>query len=749
MVQRVDSSIGMVPAEPLAVASKLHPPRRRRGHVARTDLLGHIAANEPDLLLVTAAAGYGKSTLLADLAANDGRPSAWLAIDRAHNEASVLLGDVAYVLNQLEPIDPQVRADLANQRASIASASTHRFARMLAARRTPFLLILDDVHELTSLEALDALTVIVDELPTGSLVALGSRALPSLPLARWRTRHTVVEIGQRDLALGTATVEAMYAAMAVDIAPDEAALLTERTEGWPLALYLAALARRANRGDRGDRATLDIAGDTRVMVEYFSEVVLSGVGPDVANLLLRVAPLERFSGPLCDHLLDRRGSAAVLEDLHRRNLLVIALDERRQWYRLHHLLSEYLTAELERREPGEAAAILKLASAWHEERGEAELAVACAARSGDVDRTAHLVVRYLPMYINLGRQATLDRWLGWFSRADLLARPLLLTSGAHASHVAGDGAHALTLLEQAMVAIGAERPDDATSSDPSVALAVARASIGWLAAGEMADEAAYARARLRSGAFWHPFSCALEATSYALRGNADRAVELLREAVAGSEGRPLMRGLSLAILALVHVDLGDWEAAAVCSDESAQALGERWSLPGACPITAVRALVLTRQGRLDEAADAHQLARLQLSGFAPVSPWFNLISRLALARASALAGRTVEATTLLDEAEVFLAAMPDARAAARQIADIRRSVASGGHAASFGPSSLTTAELRVLQYLPTHLSVGEIAERLYLSRNTVKTHTVAIYRKLGTTTRSGAVDVAPPAGLID
>ena len=746
MAQRVDSSIGMVPAEPLAVASKLHPPRRRRGHVARTDLLGHIAANEPDLLLVTAAAGYGKSTLLADLAANDGRPSAWLAIDRAHNEASVLLGDVAYVLNQLEPIDPQVRADLANQRASIASASTHRFARMLAARRTPFLLILDDVHELTSLEALDALTVIVDELPTGSLVALGSRALPSLPLARWRTRHTVVEIGQRDLALGTATVEAMYAAMAVDIAPDEAALLTERTEGWPLALYLAALARRANRGDR---ATLDIAGDTRVMVEYFSEVVLSGVGPDVANLLLRVAPLERFSGPLCDHLLDRRGSAAVLEDLHRRNLLVIALDERRQWYRLHHLLSEYLTAELERREPGEAAATLRAASVWHEERGEAELAVACAARSGDVDRTAHLVVRYLPMYINLGRQATLDRWLGWFSRADLLARPLLLTSGAHASHVAGDGAHVLTLLEQAMVAIGAERPDDATSSDPSVALAVARASIGWLAAGEMADEAAYARARLRSGAFWHPFSCTLEATSYALRGNADRAVELLREAVAGSEGRPLMRGLSLAILALVHIDLGDWEAAAVCSDESAQALGERWSLPGACPITAVRALVLTRQGRLDEAADAHQLARLQLSGFAPVSPWFNLISRLALARASALAGRTVEATTLLDEAEVFLAAMPDARAAARQIADIRRSVASGGHAASFGPSSLTTAELRVLQYLPTHLSVGEIAERLYLSRNTVKTHTVAIYRKLGTTTRSGAVDVARTAGLID
>ncbi len=746
MAQRVDSSIGVVPAEPLAVASKLHPPRRRRGHVARTDLLEHIAANEPDLLLVTAAAGYGKSTLLADLAANDGRPSAWLTLDRAHNEASVLLGDVAYVLNQLEPIDPQVRADLANQRASIASAPTQRFARMLAGRRTPFLLVLDDVHELTSLEALDALTVIVDELPAGSLVALGSRALPALPFARWRARHTVVEIGQRDLALGTDTVAAMYAALAVDITPAEAATLTERTEGWPLALYLAALARRSSRGER---ATLDVAGDTRMMVEYFSEVVLSGVGTEVANLLLRVAPLERFSGPLCDHLLDRRSSSAVLEDLHRRNLLVIALDEQRQWYRLHHLLSEYLTAELERREPGEAAATLRAASAWHEERGEAELAVACAARSGDVDRTAHLVVRYFPLYVNLGRQATLERWLGWFSRDDLVARPLMLTSGAHASHVAGDGAAALALLEQAMVAIGAERPIDATDREPAVALAVARASIGWLTASDVAIEAAYARARLRPGAFWHPFSCALEATSHALRGNPDRAVELLREAVAGSEGRPLMRGLSLAILALVHVDLGDWEAAIECSDESVHALGEQWSLPAACPITAVRALVLTRQGRLDEAADAHQLARLQLSGFAPVSPWFNLVSRLALAHASALVGRTVEATTLLDEAEVFLAAMPDAHAAARQIADIRRSVASGGHAASFGPASLTTAELRVLQYLPTHLSVGEIAERLYLSRNTVKTHTVAIYRKLGTTSRSGAVDIAHTAGLID
>ncbi|MEI6400687.1 MAG: LuxR C-terminal-related transcriptional regulator [Actinomycetota bacterium] len=746
MAQRFDDAVELAPAEPLAVASKLHPPRRRRGHVARTDLLEHIAEYQPDLLLVTAAAGYGKSTLLADLAANDGRPSAWLTIDRAHNEASVLLGDVAYVLSQLEPIDPQVRADLATQRASIASASTHRFAHMLGSRRTPFLLILDDVHELTSLEALDALTVIVDELPAGSLVALGSRSLPSLPLARWRTRHTVVEIGQRDLALGATIVTAMYAALAVDISPDEAAVLTERTEGWPLALYLAALARRSNRGDR---ARLDVAGDTRVMVEYFSEVVLSGVEADVADLLLRVAPLEQFSGPLCDHLLDRRGSASVLEDLHRRNLLVIALDERRQWYRLHHLLSEYLTAELERREPGEAAATLRAASAWHEDRGEAELAVACAARSGDVDRTAHLVVRYFPLYVNLGRQATLERWLGWFSHADLLARPLLLTAGAHASHVAGDGVAALTLLEQAMVAIGAERPITATGSDPAVALAVARASIGWLTADDVASEAAYARARLRPGAFWHPFSCTLEATSHALRGNSDRAVELLREAITGGDGRPLIRSLSLAILALVHIDLGAWDAAAECSDESARVLDDRWTLPAACPATAVRALVLAHQGRLDEAADLHQVARLHISGFAPVSPWFNLVCRLALARASALAGRTVEATTLLDEAEVFLAAMPDARAAARQMADIRRSVASGGHAASFGPSSLTTAELRVLQYLPTHLSVGEIAERLYLSRNTVKTHTVAIYRKLGTTSRSGAVDIARTAGLID
>lgn len=727
------------------VASRLQPPRRRRGHITRTDLLEYLRLHDPDVLLVSAAAGYGKSTLLADVAANDPRPSAWLSLDPAHNEASVLLSDIAFVLNQLEPIDGQMRADLGTHRLSIASTATQRFGRMLATRRQPFVLVLDDVHVLTSTEALDALRVVVDELPPGSLLVLGGRSLPDLPFGRLRAKRTVVEFGHDDLGLTPSALMAMCSALAVEVSPAEAMALVEHTEGWPLALYLAVLARR---GDPGREIPLEVSGDTRVMVEYFSDVILAGISPDVSSLLLHVAPLERFSGPLCDAVLQRRDSAALIEDLHRRNLLVVALDERRQWYRLHHLLAEYLTTELERRTPGATTEILLGASRWHEHHGDVESAITCAARAGDLDHTAELLVANYAAFTNLGRLATIERWLGYFTTSELSARPLLLVAASQAAHISGDGDGALGWLERAMLAIGPERPLAVEGWQPPLALAVARASMGWLNPVEMRAEAEYAVGRLRHGAYWQPLSSMLSGVGALLTDDTAAAERHLRNAISGATDRPLARSLSYAALTLLYVDQGRADDAVRAAD-GIDSLLDAWSaVPAACLAIAVRSLAAARRGEFDESTAAHQFARRQLTGFAPVSPWLNMLVRLALARASATAGRSVETITLLDEIDTYLIGMPEATAVARQVADIRRSVAAGGTAASFGPSSLTTAELRVLQYLPTHLSVGEIADRLYLSRNTVKTHTVAIYRKLGTSSRSGAVEVARAAGLI-
>jgi len=731
------------------VSSKVHPPRRRRGHVARSSLIEHIRRQEPDLLLVTAAAGYGKSTLLSEFAATDDRHHAWLTIDESHDEPAVLLGDIAFALNQIEPIDPFLTSDLWNQPSSVPRAVLNRFERMLQTRRQPFTLILDDCHAIRSPEAIDALTAVIDHIPPGSMLVLGARSRPLLPLGRIRTTHLVVEVAESDLALDVEDVAAMFRALAVDITTDDARNLVQHTEGWPLAIYLAALARRNGpRGADGQSVT-DIAGDSRVMVEYFSDVILSGLEPDIATFLLHVAPLDRFSGRLCDHVLERRGSAILLEDLHRRNLLVVALDERRQWYRLHHLLAAYLTAELDRREPTAANELRARASEWHAANGDAEESISYAVRAGDKALAARLVIQHFPLYSNVGRHTTIERWLRWFDDDDLAAHPTLTCSMALAACVAGDATAASTWLDRAAVIIGLEHPVTRVGFDKHVALALARGGVGWLSAAELELEARYAYERLEPVGDWRTFAGVLLGAAETMLGHTEAAEVALREAIVGTETRIVVHTTAAAELALVLATRGDWDEAAETAFRARTMLGDRSALPATALVLAVSSLAHAKGGAADLAAADHQLARSHIARYARIAPWLNVLTRLALARSSAMRGRTVEATTLLDETQRLIISLPDAVGIAAQVADVRLSLGmSGQSSGGFGPAALTTAELRVLQYLPTHLTVGEIAERLYLSRNTVKTHTITIYRKLGTSARGGAVEIARAAGLL-
>ncbi|MEX1106104.1 MAG: AAA family ATPase [Ilumatobacteraceae bacterium] len=728
------------------VAAKVHPPRRRRGHVARRALIDHIATLEPDLLLVTAAAGYGKSTLLAELAAADQRVHAWLTIDSSHDEPAVLLGDIAFALNQIEPVDPFLGTDLWNQPSALPRAVLHRFERMLESRRQPFVLILDDAHAIRSHEAVEALGSVLAHLPAGSMLVLGGRTRPALALGRLRATHSVVEITERELALDPDDTVAMFHALAVDITADDAAHLVEHTEGWPLALYLAALARR---NERRGATTVDVAGDSRVMVEYFSDVILAGLEPDVASFLLHLAPLDRFSGRLCDEVLGRRGSALLLEDLHRRNLLVVALDERRQWYRLHHLLAEFLTTELDHRDPTAVRELCTRASAWHEANGDVDESISYASRAGDAERTARLVIEHFPLYANMGRHTTVQRWMRWFDDDALAAQPLLMTSMVVAAFVGGDAPTASAWLDRATATIGLDRPSTSNGLDRYVALALARGGVGSLTASEVAREARYGYERLPSGAPWQTFACLVLGSAEAMLGNDLAAEEILREAISGTEARIVTHTAAAAQLAMVLAARGEWDEATEFALRARSALGDASALPATALVLAASAMAHAKRGRTDLAMAEHHLARNHIARYARISPWLNIFTRIGLARASAIAGRTVEATTLLDETNRLFLSVPDAVGIAAQISELRLRLSSSGHGRSgFGPAALTTAELRVLQYLPTHLTVGEIADRLYLSRNTVKTHTITIYRKLGTSARSGAVEIARAAGLL-
>lgn len=729
------------------VSGKIHPPRRRRGQVSRRVRIDHVLEQEPDLLIVTAAAGYGKSTFLAELASTDPRPHAWLTLDSTHDEPAALLADVAFALDRIETVDASLLDDLHVHAFSIEGPLMSRFGHMLQHRERPFLLVLDDVHVLRSGEALHALAELIDRVPPGSLLALGSRTQPDLPLGRLRACRTVVEVHERDLALDTDDAAAMLAAFGIEADPADVTRLVEHSEGWPMAVYLAGL---AHRRDRRSPHVPDLAGDSRVMVDYFSEVFLSDLEPEVASFLLRLAPLERFCGPLCDEVLGSEGSSVLLEDLYRRNLLVVALDDRRQWYRLHHLFAEFLAAELDRREPTAAAVLLARASRWHEAHGDDEESVSYAVRSGDAERTARLVIELFDAYAARGRHATIERWMHQLGDTHLATYPRLLPSMSLAAFMSGDAAAAQRWLDRSVAVIGLDRPQANRGPDEHVTLAILLAGMRWMPATESRRTARYSHERLTPDDNWHAVSCLVLGSAEAMVGDTEHAEARFREVLSGSEHRLVGYADTAGLLAVLLAARGEWDEAIELSMRGRALLGDRSMLPVTAPLLAASAMAYAKKGDFEAAQDDHRLARSHLARYSRISPFLNYFTRIGLARASALAGRSGEAITLLDEADQLVGSTPDAVGVRTLIEQVRGELRpSRSNSAGFGPASLTTAELRVLQYLPTHLSVGEIAERLYLSRNTIKTHTITIYRKLGVSGRSAAVVVARSAGLID
>ncbi len=734
-------SVGFVP-----VASKLRPPRRRRDLVSRSAILGEIGDRDVDVLLVTAAAGYGKTTTLTELVAADEGPCAWVSLDGSDNDAAVLLTNVALALDDVEPVDPGVVWELWGRSPSVSTPALQRFGLMLAGRRRAVLLVLDDVHELVSRDALDVLAMLVSELPDGSTVVLAGRLLPPIGYARFRVRRRVVEWGVEQLAFGVQEAATLFAGRGLDVSTDEARRLVGRTEGWPLALHLASIDRR---GDRLDEATvIDPSGQTRLIAEYLAEVLLADLPAETVSFLMAASCLDRLSGPLCDAVLDREGSALLLEELLRGNRLIVALDDHREWYRLHQTFSEFLRAELARRDPARMVSVHRRASEWFEHHGDIDAAITHAVRGGDSARTETLIYTHFAIYATNGRQEAIDRWLGLFTDEQLAARPLLMVAAAYARLFGGDGAAAAGWMARLEDVVGDDRPDGVTGWVPAVALAELRAAAAPITAGEMADEAGYAYRHLPPNGDWQPAACVLRGAAEFMLGHHDLADDLFREGTQGAADRPIVQALGLAHHAVLRVERDDWAEATRLARRARALIDARVKLPVTCLVIALSSLVEAHHGHRDAADRDRRLSRQHLAGYADVAPWTNLQARIALARTSVLLDDPVEAATLLDELEPILGAVSDAVAVAGQVSSIRRALASRSRHARFGPSSLTTAERRVLQYLPTHLSLAEIAERLYVSRNTVKAHTIAIYRKLGTASRSEAVAAAHDGGLL-
>jgi LuxR family transcriptional regulator, maltose regulon positive regulatory protein len=349
------------------VASKLRRPWLRPGTVCRSPLIGRLMRDGcGPVVSVVAPAGYGKTTLLAQWAEDDGQAFAWVSADEADNDPNVLLSYVAQALDTVQPVGGPVFDALASAASSVSSSVSGsvvpRLGSAFASMTVPVVLVLDDVHLLRNTECRAALSVLADHVPDGSRLVLAGRDEPPLRVARLRAEGRITEIGPADLALTCGEAAALLRATGVVLSEDEVAELYLRTEGWPAGLYLAAMAIRAGGLPPGTAGSF--GGDDRFITDYMESELLARISARDREFLTRTAVLERMCGPLCEAVLGRPGAAAVLADLARSNLLLVPLDRRGAWYRYHHLFRDMLLAELERTEPGLLPVLRHRAAQW-------------------------------------------------------------------------------------------------------------------------------------------------------------------------------------------------------------------------------------------------------------------------------------------------------------------------------------------------------------------------------------------------
>ena len=467
--------------------------------------------------------------------------------------------------------------------------------------------------------------------------------------------------------------------------------------------------------------------------------------------LRRSSVLDAMSGPLCDATLGTTGSLTVLRRLERDNLFVVALDTNRGAYRYHRLFRDLLRDELGEHEPGAAAELCLRAAAWCGEHGEREHAVDYAYASGDMDRVAQLVLEYaFPLHWS-GRVATVGRWLDWFDRdgeRERHAALAVLAGWVHAMEGRTREARRwLTSAEQS--ADDGPMPDGATKASW---VAVLRGYMAPAGLQTLASDARIALTGIRDESPFRQAALILGGFAEIAAGIPEAADALFAEAVAVAEARRAIPGLSLALgeRALIAIGRGDVAAAtrhvewglAVVRDAGMD------EFVASTTLHAAAARVALANGSPSEA----RLAIARVNRMRPIAtaalPILSLQMRFATIRACIVLGEASAARTLLLEVKDILRQYPDLGVLVDEAAELDGAVQSM-RATSAGPWALTTAELRLLAYLPTHLTFREIADRLYVSTHTVKSHAMAIYGKLGVSSRRGAIEQAVEAGLLD
>lgn len=732
---------------PPMLLTKLHPPAERAQTVLRERLVERLRPGpEIKLTVVAAPPGYGKTTLLGawrELTEPE-RPVGWVTLDDGDNDPVVLW---SYVVEAVRRVCPALDVAVSPQ-----AAGPTRIVELLLPELVNALtvvgdaaLVLDDFHRISSDGVRESVTWFVDHAPSSFQLVLATRSEPALPLAALRAHGALLELRADELGFTAAEADLLLnERLDLGLERDDVDDLVERTEGWAAGLYLAALSLRGVE----DRHAMvrRFGGKNRKVVDFLLDEVLEAHDASTQSFMLRSSVFDRMCGSLCDAVLERDGSDEVLGELARTNLFLLPLDAEGEWYRFHHLFAQLLRVELEHREPGLAATLHRRAYAWHRENGSVSEAIEHAAAAGAFEEATDLVAEIWFHTLSMGRRMTILNWLKRFPPDVVGESPRLLLVKAWVHAYSGDrdlAREAMVTLERLGWPDGEPLPDGFGSLEAS--LATMRGGFPGGDVGEGHRNALRAAELEDHGSpMWAAVSWALGMCRYYLGDleRADRSFAYTTEVGASTE-RWLVTLSALAYRSLIAGERDEPDLQHRFAREASRLARERG-------IEDANGEVHVAMGESLAARGEHDAALASLARGVAVTR--SLGRPLELANALIRQARLLEAT---GQREAAAASRAGARATVDSCADpgvLRDRLTALEWSRRPRPRArdgqLTDRELVVLRMLGGPLTEREIGRELYLSHNTVHSHTKSIYRKLGVSARSEATQRARELGLL-
>ena len=729
---------------------KLAPPVPATNLLLRSELVSRLTDPGWKFGLISAPAGWGKTSLTAAWHAegSDSARFAFLRLEASDDDAPLFW---TYVIAALRTVHPEL---MAGKDASLRTPGVNpmrlvvpELINELAAIEEPTFLVLDDYHLIGQEEIHSSVAHLIEHLPPQLNLVIATRSDPPLPLSRLRVSGAMLEIRAGQLGFShDEAIEFLDRRFGIELDNESTESLRRRTEGWPAGLQLAGL---SLVGEPNPQEFVGrFAGDDRNVADYLISEVFKNVNAEQRDFLLRTSVLDRLSAPLCDAVAGTSNSLTMLEGLERSNLFLIALDSRRGWYRYHHLFGHWLHYELERTSPEMIPQLHATASSWHEENGSLEYAIRHALDSGDADRAAGLIDRYLADWAQV-HWSRASQWLVGMPDEIIEAHTLCAIGRARYALARGDFSGGWRWIEAAEEAV-AQAPAELQSvvqGTAEVYRAFAELVMGDLdVARAKSVEIADRERASRSSLYATAVGIAGLATFWSV--GALESIPLLQEASVARAEHSLSDNSITPLLAAAYAELGNW-AGAEAAAEAAFRLPKPpdWNrYPELMAAYLAAGMIsISRDSREDGIAQIRQGLELAKGWIEPLFVAYGcLVLADALTEYSEKRALVREARQVLGSARTTGRLMDLVVAAERKLALRSPSARTEG---TVHVEPLTDRERDVLRLLSSDLSLREIANELYVSHNTVKGYTKAIYRKLGVTSRAGAIETAEALDL--